>query len=144
MNVKTTFIISFITIIISSNLFLAQNSNLLVSNDVDEEKIVNGKTEDSNNPTSEFLDTKSKTNFEIANNSSLYNNGINYNLKKSGFVTLKIFDYNGNEVASLISREQKAGHHFANFSNINLSSGIYQYQLSVDNVADLPKMMFVN
>ena len=144
MNIKTIFIISYITILISSNLFLAQNSHLLVRNDVDEEKIEKRITENSNNPTSEFIATKSKANFEIANNSPLYNNGINYNLKKSGFVTLKIFDYNGNEVVSLISRKQEAGNHFANFSSINLSRGIYQYQLSVDNVADLPKMMFVN
>lgn len=68
---------------------------------------------------------------------------ISYSLAYDGFVTLKVFDVLGNEVATLVNNFQTAGNYNAQFlaslnarrsgSNINsqLNSGIYFYTLKV-------------
>jgi hypothetical protein len=54
---------------------------------------------------------------------------INYQLPKSGFVTLKVFDIIGREVAILVNQSQSASTYSKTFDAHNLSSGIYFYKL---------------
>lgn len=60
---------------------------------------------------------------------------IRFSVTELSFVTLKIFDILGNEVAVLINESQEAGTYEVEFNALlsykNLSSGIYFYQLSV-------------
>lgn len=61
---------------------------------------------------------------------------IKYDLKYSGYVSLKVYDLVGNVVASLINQYQNAGEHsFAwdikDASGNRLSSGSYLYELNV-------------
>ncbi len=46
-----------------------------------------------------------------------------------GFVTFKIYDVLGNEVATLVNEEKPAGNYTVKFNGSNLSSGIYFYQI---------------
>jgi hypothetical protein len=58
---------------------------------------------------------------------------INYQLPINNYVTLKIYDLTGKEIATLVNEEQKPGKYETEFDGSNLPSGIYYYQLSVDN-----------
>ena len=61
---------------------------------------------------------------------------INFQIAEFGFVTLKVYDVLGNEVAKLINNELASGEYEVEFSGHsdegqNLSSGVYFYQLSI-------------
>jgi hypothetical protein len=54
---------------------------------------------------------------------------ISFNLDKPGFTTLVVYNVIGQKVATLASKELSAGRHTFSFDAINLSSGIYFYEL---------------
>jgi hypothetical protein len=66
---------------------------------------------------------------------------IKYAIPENSFVTLKIFDALGREVALLVNSQQSAGVHTVNFNASNLTSGIYFYQLNAKNFSQVKKMM---
>ena len=68
---------------------------------------------------------------------------IKYQLPQSGFVTLKVYDILGNEVATLINSQQAAGRYEVNFDASRLTSGIYIYQITVNNYVSSKKMMML-
>ncbi len=61
----------------------------------------------------------------------------------SGFVSLKIYDVLGNEVASLVNEEKAAGTYKVNFNADNLSSGVYFYQLKAGKFISTKKMLLL-
>jgi len=60
---------------------------------------------------------------------------INYQLKKSGFVELKIYNIKGQLVQTLVKDEQSAGNHSIVWNAKEISSGQYFYQISIDDKA---------
>jgi hypothetical protein len=54
---------------------------------------------------------------------------IRYDIPEGSFVTLKIYDVLGNEIATLVNEEKLAGSYEVKFSATGLSSGIYFYKL---------------
>jgi hypothetical protein len=54
---------------------------------------------------------------------------IEYRISKLGFVTLKVFDMLGREVATLVNGELQPGSYHATFDASHLASGVYVYQL---------------
>jgi len=69
---------------------------------------------------------------------------IKYQIPKSSYVTLKVFDILGREVAVLVDEIKEAGIHNYPFSimNYQLSSGIYFCQLKAGNYIETQKMVF--
>ncbi|MDP4114629.1 MAG: T9SS type A sorting domain-containing protein, partial [Bacteroidota bacterium] len=65
---------------------------------------------------------------------------IKFALPKDGFVTLKVFNVLGKEVASLVNEQKAAGNYTINFSAKNLSSGIYFYTIKSGNFTQTKKM----
>jgi hypothetical protein len=65
---------------------------------------------------------------------------IKFALKAAGHVTLQIFDLNGREVATLIDQEMNAGFHAMEWNAATMASGIYFYQLTTENFAQVKKM----
>jgi hypothetical protein len=65
---------------------------------------------------------------------------ISFDLKESGFVTLKVYNLLGREVATLVNGEEAAGQHTVLFSAANLPSGIYLYRLDVNGYTAMKKM----
>lgn len=55
---------------------------------------------------------------------------IQFSLAEASFVTLKIFNVLGEEVATLLNNEIAQGIHEVNFNASNFNSGIYFYQIS--------------
>ncbi|MBK9097962.1 MAG: T9SS type A sorting domain-containing protein [bacterium] len=68
---------------------------------------------------------------------------IQFRIVGSGFVSLKVFDVLGNEVATLISEEKPAGAYQFNFDASNLSSGVYFYKLTSGNLSETRKMILL-
>jgi hypothetical protein len=54
---------------------------------------------------------------------------INYSIPEASFITLKVFDVLGNEVATLVNENKPAGIYEVEFSAAGLPSGIYFYRL---------------
>lgn len=68
------------------------------------------------------------------------NTTISYNLPNSGYVSLKIYDILGNEVATLVNENMEAGKHSIDFSASNIVSGIYFYKLDFGSKSQIKKM----
>ncbi|CAN5206436.1 hypothetical protein BH23BAC3_BH23BAC3_32080 [soil metagenome] len=69
---------------------------------------------------------------------------ISFSLPQSQQVTLKVYDMLGREVASLANRVMfSAGNHTLNFEASNLSSGMYIYRLTSNNVVLTKKMSLI-
>lgn len=68
---------------------------------------------------------------------------ISFNLPAREFVTLKIFNVLGNEVAILINDNLEAGLHEIPFNASGLNSGVYFYVISTKNFSSTRKMILL-
>ena len=68
---------------------------------------------------------------------------IEYAVPKSGFVSLKVYNLLGQEVATLFSGNQKAGNYVATFDGSDLASGVYLYKLQSDKVSLTKKFVLM-
>jgi hypothetical protein len=68
---------------------------------------------------------------------------ISYSIPKDEFVSLKVYDVLGNEVATLVNNNKNAGNYSVDFNGSNLSSGIYFYKLQAGNNVSLKKMILM-
>jgi hypothetical protein len=66
---------------------------------------------------------------------------INYQLPANSFVTLKVYDILGREVATLINGRQSAGYYNATFKASNLPSGVYFYRLQAGAYSSTKKLV---
>jgi glucose/arabinose dehydrogenase len=68
---------------------------------------------------------------------------INYQLAMNSFVTVKVYDELGREVAHLVNGDQSAGSHSVRWDGANFSSGVYFYELYAGNFHDVKKMLLM-
>jgi len=68
---------------------------------------------------------------------------IQYQLPKSGLVSLKIYNILGQEVANLVNEEQQAGIHEIKFNATHLASGVYFYSIKAGNFVSTKKMLLL-
>ena len=68
---------------------------------------------------------------------------INFSIAEKGFVTLKVFNLLGQEVALLVNEEKAAGHYNVNFNASQLASGMYVYRLQTENFTSTKKMILM-
>jgi len=68
---------------------------------------------------------------------------IRYSISQSEFVSLKVFDILGNEIATLANEEKSAGNYEVNFNASALSSGIYFYKLQAGSLVETKKMILL-
>ncbi len=68
---------------------------------------------------------------------------ITFNLEKSGFAALTVYNILGQKVATLVSGNLSAGQHEVNFNASNLSTGVYIYKLESGNNTLIKKMMLL-
>jgi len=66
---------------------------------------------------------------------------INYEILKRTFVSIKVYDILGNELATLINEELSAGNYNVEFNAGNLSSGVYICQLRTREFTKTTKMI---
>jgi hypothetical protein len=65
---------------------------------------------------------------------------INFTTTNSDFVTLKVYNILGSEVATLVNENLAAGAYRFNFEAANLASGIYLYEINAGNFREIKKM----
>jgi len=73
---------------------------------------------------------------------------IEYHINISGYVELSIFDVQGKKIKDITNKNQKAGTHKyywngKNNDNKLVSSGVYFYQLKIDNEVHVNRMLFI-
>jgi hypothetical protein len=68
---------------------------------------------------------------------------IKYQIPEISFVTLKVYDVLGSEVATLISEEKDVGNYEVEFDATSLSSGIYFYRLRAGQFVETKKMVLM-
>jgi hypothetical protein len=70
---------------------------------------------------------------------------ISYSLSENSFVTLKVYDVIGNEVATLVSEKQNSGIYNYQFSTVNyqLSSGVYFYKIEAGSFSAVKRMILI-
>ncbi len=66
---------------------------------------------------------------------------IKFGLKEPGFVSLKVYNVLGNEVANIINGYKAAGSYTVSFNASGLSSGIYFYKLTTNGFTQIRKMI---
>ena len=71
------------------------------------------------------------------------NTKIKYEIAKSGFVSLKIYDILGREIKTLVNENKNVGTYEIDFDANNLNSGIYFYKLTTNNFSEMKKMILV-
>jgi hypothetical protein len=68
---------------------------------------------------------------------------ISYTLPKAADVKISVYDFLGNEVATLVDGMRSAGTHTTLFDGANLSSGIYFYKLQAEGRVISKKMALI-
>jgi len=68
---------------------------------------------------------------------------LQYTIDSRQFVTLKVFDLLGREVATLVNEEKPSGEYEVEFDGTNLPSGIYFYRLKAGQYSETRKMVLL-
>jgi hypothetical protein len=68
---------------------------------------------------------------------------IKYEIPQLTNSSLMVYDVLGNEIAILVNEEKSAGIYDVEFDATGLPSGIYFYQLKVENYIQTKKMMVI-
>jgi PKD repeat protein len=68
---------------------------------------------------------------------------IKYQLPKSAFVSIKLYDITGREVSTLVNEQHNAGYYDFNFNASYLASGVYFYRIQAGEFMDIKRMVLV-
>jgi hypothetical protein len=68
---------------------------------------------------------------------------INYELEKSGFTKLEVFDVLGRLVQVLVKEYKQAGNYTFEFNGSNLTSGVYIYRLESNGFVSTKRMVLL-
>lgn len=68
---------------------------------------------------------------------------IAYSIPQSGFISLKVYNMLGQEVATLIEGVQSAGDYVVSFDGSGLAGGVYFYQIRVKNFVETKKLLLL-
>jgi hypothetical protein len=68
---------------------------------------------------------------------------IKFDLPKSGFVKLAVYDALGREVSVLVNENLKAGSYSYSFSASSLASGVYFYRISSEDFSAVKRMLMI-
>jgi len=68
---------------------------------------------------------------------------IRYDIAVAGFVSLKVYNSLGEEVATLVNENKNSGSYTINFNATGLASGIYFYKLLGNNYQKIAKMILL-
>ena len=68
---------------------------------------------------------------------------IKYQIPADGYVSLKIYDITGREIANLVNEYKKAGYYTVSFNGINFASGVYFYRIQAGDFSQVKKMVLI-
>lgn len=99
-----------------------------------------------NNVTSSTVNTFMKKGYQLKQN---YPNPFNpatsikYSIPKGSFVSLKVYDLLGKEVATLVNENKPQGNYRTEFNGMNLSSGTYYFRILAGDFVQTKKIVLV-
>jgi predicted GH43/DUF377 family glycosyl hydrolase len=68
---------------------------------------------------------------------------IIYSVPQSSKIVIKVFDFLGNEIKTLVNEEKASGTYELTWNSVNLPSGVYFYQLQANNSVETKKMLLL-
>ncbi|HEY3295415.1 MAG TPA: T9SS type A sorting domain-containing protein [bacterium] len=68
---------------------------------------------------------------------------LSFDLAERGFVTLKLYNMVGQEIATMVNRTMDQGHHVVHFDGTNLPSAMYLYTLQANGYTATKKMLLL-
>lgn len=68
---------------------------------------------------------------------------IKYTVPRYGYVSLKVFDVLGNEIADLVNGMKQAGNYIVSFYGKDLASGVYIYRMKAGGFVDSKKIILI-
>jgi hypothetical protein len=68
---------------------------------------------------------------------------ISFDIARTGFATLKVYDILGKEVALLVNETKQAGTYTLDFNASNLPSGVYFYKFDINGFTDVKKLILI-
>ncbi len=68
---------------------------------------------------------------------------ISFSIPMTEFVSLKVFNSLGEEVADLVNETRPAGNYSVSFDDSGLTSGVYIYKISAGNFSESKKMIYL-
>jgi len=68
---------------------------------------------------------------------------IKYSVPKAGYLTIKVYDVMGREVATVFDGVQQAGNYTAILDGSNLTSGIYLYKMETNGFVETKKLVLL-
>ena len=119
------------------------NGVTIYSREVQINDVITGITPDEH-PVSD--ESQTPATFQLGQN---YPNPFNpsttifYQLPRSSYVRLTVYDLLGREIITLVNREQPAGEYSVKLNAVNLPSGIYLYRLEAGSFIQTRKMMLL-
>ncbi|MBI5215558.1 MAG: T9SS type A sorting domain-containing protein [Ignavibacteriae bacterium] len=66
---------------------------------------------------------------------------ISFTLPSQSFVSLKVYDLLGREIAILLNSKMETGEHIVNWDASNRESGVYVYRIVTENYVETRKML---
>jgi len=97
-------------------------------------------------PVEDFLDKELPKNYYLDQN---YPNPFNpnttiqFDIPKTSFLTLKVYNVLGQEVATLVNEKRETGRYEAEFDGSKLTSGVYFYRLTTETFIDIKKCVII-
>jgi hypothetical protein len=68
---------------------------------------------------------------------------IKYQIPKNCFVSIKIYDITGREIAKLVNDYKQAGYYTVTFNGSNFASGVYFYRIQSGDFVQVKKMVLI-
>jgi hypothetical protein len=68
---------------------------------------------------------------------------ISFNLPSKSFISLKVYDALGREVANIVSEEMSAGSYSRQWNAASMPSGVYFYRLIAGSYTETKKLMLL-
>ena len=68
---------------------------------------------------------------------------IKFELPAASYVSQKVYNLLGQEIATLITRELSAGYHETSFDGLRLPSGVYLYRIQAGEFIQTKKMILL-
>lgn len=68
---------------------------------------------------------------------------MEFGISKLEFVSLKVYDILGNEIAVLVNEKKEPGSYEVEFNGSNFASGVYYYKFSAGKLSETRKMLLL-
>jgi hypothetical protein len=68
---------------------------------------------------------------------------IDFSLQKDAHINLKVYNPVGQEIITLVKQDMPAGHHSVNWNAQNLPSGVYFYEIRIDDFSKMFRMILL-